>query len=90
MIFIWMGYQALWQNEKSCPFCRGLEAVIVDYARPSVVGNILPKVAHLSLYLLSAGTLVGLLALIYNGPGIGKSVMNFWAIGSGSAPAQRA
>jgi len=66
----------------------GLEAVVVDYARPSVVGPILPKVAHLALYIFSAVTLVGLLALIYNGPGIGKTVHNFWAIG-GAPPAHR-
>lgn len=70
-------------------FFRGLEAVVLDYARPSVVGNILPKVAFGALYFLSAMTFVGLLALVYNGPGIGKTVKNFWSIGS-EAPTKKA
>ncbi|XP_012267077.2 succinate dehydrogenase [ubiquinone] cytochrome b small subunit, mitochondrial [Athalia rosae] len=63
----------------------GLEAIVIDYARPIVVGNIFPKVAHLALYLLSATTLAGLLFLIYNGPGLGKTVRNFWAVGTKEA-----
>ncbi|XP_033325067.2 succinate dehydrogenase, subunit D [Megalopta genalis] len=59
----------------------GLEAVIVDYARPIVVGPVLPKVLHIALILLSAGTLAGLLVLIHNGPGVSTAVKNFWAIG---------
>ncbi|XP_043278687.1 succinate dehydrogenase [ubiquinone] cytochrome b small subunit, mitochondrial isoform X2 [Venturia canescens] len=60
----------------------GLEAVVLDYIRPSIFGSILPKVAFGTLYLVSALTFVGLLALIYNGPGIGKTVKNLWSIGS--------
>lgn len=60
---------------------RGLEAIITDYARPSVVGNVVPKVLHSSLLLLSAATLAGLLLLINNGPGVAKTMKNFWAIG---------
>lgn len=59
----------------------GLEAIITDYARPSVVGNVVPKVLHSSLLLLSAATLAGLLLLINNGPGVAKTMKNFWAIG---------
>lgn len=60
--------------------CRGLEAIIVDYARPIVVGTIVPKVATLMLNLLSAATLAGLLLLIYNGPGLAKVIKQGWAI----------
>ena len=60
---------------------RGLEAIIVDYARPIVVGPVVPKVLMASLYAISALTLAGLLVLIYNGPGISKSIKQGWAIG---------
>ncbi|EZA53908.1 hypothetical protein DMN91_009944 [Ooceraea biroi] len=59
----------------------GLEAIILDYARPIVVGPIVPKVAFFTLYLLSAATLAGLLVLVYNGPGISKVIKQGWAIG---------
>ncbi|XP_017893338.1 succinate dehydrogenase [ubiquinone] cytochrome b small subunit, mitochondrial isoform X1 [Ceratina calcarata] len=59
----------------------GLEAIIIDYARPSIVGPVLPKILHLSLFILSAATLTGLFLLINNGPGVSKSIKDFWAIG---------
>jgi len=57
-----------------------LEAIILDYARPIVVGIIFSKVAFFALYLLSASTLAGLLVLIYNGPGLSKIIKEGWAI----------
>lgn len=60
---------------------RGLEAIIVDYARPIVVGTLFPKVAFLLLNVLSAATLAGLLVLIYNGPGLTKTIKSGWKIG---------
>ncbi|XP_035719265.1 succinate dehydrogenase [ubiquinone] cytochrome b small subunit, mitochondrial-like [Vespa mandarinia] len=59
----------------------GLEALIVDYARPIIIGTLLPKVFHVLLNLCSIITLAGLLVLIYNGPGIGKSIKDAWSIG---------
>lgn len=59
----------------------GLEAIITDYARPSVVGTIVPKALHGALILLSAATLTGLCMLVNNGPGVANSVKSFWAIG---------
>ncbi|XP_078051177.1 succinate dehydrogenase, subunit D [Augochlora pura] len=59
----------------------GLEAVILDYARPAIVGPVLPKVLHIALLLISAGTLAGLITLIHNGPGVSTSIKNIWAIG---------
>ncbi|XP_029178178.1 succinate dehydrogenase [ubiquinone] cytochrome b small subunit, mitochondrial [Nylanderia fulva] len=59
----------------------GLEAIILDYARPIVVGTLVPKVSFLLLNLLSAATLAGLLLLIYNGPGLTKIIKSGWAIG---------
>ncbi|XP_046593270.1 succinate dehydrogenase [ubiquinone] cytochrome b small subunit, mitochondrial isoform X1 [Neodiprion lecontei] len=63
----------------------GLEAIVIDYARPIVVGNIVPKIAHFALNLFSAATLAGLLLLIYNGPGLGKTVKNLWTVGKSEA-----
>lgn len=61
-------------------FSRGIEAMITDYVRPAIVGNVLPKVAHASLLLLSMATLGGLFYLIYNDIGIAKSVKKLWAV----------
>ncbi|XP_058792324.1 succinate dehydrogenase [ubiquinone] cytochrome b small subunit, mitochondrial [Phymastichus coffea] len=59
----------------------GLEAIIIDYARPIVVGHIFPKICFVALYLVSALTLAGLLVLVYNGPGISKVLKQGWTIG---------
>ncbi|KAF7399642.1 hypothetical protein HZH68_008234 [Vespula germanica] len=59
----------------------GLEAIVVDYARPIIIGTFLPKVFHLLLNLCSIVTLAGLLILIYNGPGIARSIKDAWSIG---------
>lgn len=53
----------------------------MDYARPAVVGPVLPKVCFLGLYLMSAITLAGLLTVVYNGPGVGGAIHKLWAIG---------
>ncbi|CAD1471261.1 unnamed protein product, partial [Heterotrigona itama] len=59
----------------------GLEAIITDYARPSVLGPVLPKILHFSLLIVSAVTLCGLFVLINNGPGVSRAVKDAWAIG---------
>ncbi|XP_014212544.1 succinate dehydrogenase [ubiquinone] cytochrome b small subunit, mitochondrial [Copidosoma floridanum] len=59
----------------------GLEAIIIDYARPLVVGPVVPKILMAALYLTSALTLAGLMVLIYNGPGLCKVIKQGWAIG---------
>ncbi|KAM7359761.1 succinate dehydrogenase [ubiquinone] cytochrome b small subunit, mitochondrial-like [Cochliomyia hominivorax] len=58
----------------------GIEAMVTDYVRPAVVGNVLPKVAHASLLLISMATLGGLFYMIYNDIGIAKSVKQLWAV----------
>ncbi|KAF3427307.1 hypothetical protein E2986_02556 [Frieseomelitta varia] len=59
----------------------GLEAMITDYARPNIVGPVLPKILHFSLLIVSAITLCGLFVLINNGPGVSRAVKDAWAIG---------
>lgn len=60
----------------------GLEAIVVDYVRPVLFGNVVPKLAHGLLVLFSAATLGGLLYFIYNDIGIGKAVRKLWAVKS--------
>ncbi|KAJ3649813.1 hypothetical protein Zmor_021533 [Zophobas morio] len=65
-------------------FHWGLEAVVIDYARPIVVGNVLAKLALFLLYIISATTLGGLIYYNVNEDGIGQTIRQFWAIkGSG-------
>ncbi|XP_003707165.2 succinate dehydrogenase, subunit D [Megachile rotundata] len=59
----------------------GLEAMVTDYARPIILGPVLPKVLHISLIILSAVTLCGLFILINDGPGVSRAIKDFWAIG---------
>ncbi|KOX75738.1 Putative succinate dehydrogenase [ubiquinone] cytochrome b small subunit, mitochondrial [Melipona quadrifasciata] len=63
------------------PQCKGLEAMVTDYARPNVLGPVLPKILHFSLLIASAVTLCGLFVLINNGPGVSRAVKDAWAIG---------
>ncbi|XP_023176139.1 succinate dehydrogenase [ubiquinone] cytochrome b small subunit, mitochondrial [Drosophila hydei] len=58
----------------------GVEAMVVDYMRPSVVGNILPKVSHIALIIMSVATLGGLFYYIKNDVGLANGIKRFWAI----------
>ncbi|XP_017134053.1 succinate dehydrogenase [ubiquinone] cytochrome b small subunit, mitochondrial [Drosophila elegans] len=58
----------------------GVEAMVVDYMRPSVVGNVLPKVAHIALIVISVATLGGLFYFIQNDVGLANGIKRFWAI----------
>lgn len=59
---------------------RGLEACVVDYVRPILFGNAVPKVTLGLLYLLSFATLGGLLYYNHTSIGIGQTVKKIWAI----------
>ncbi|XP_017845276.1 succinate dehydrogenase [ubiquinone] cytochrome b small subunit, mitochondrial [Drosophila busckii] len=58
----------------------GIEALVVDYMRPSVVGNVLPKLAHGALILISMAALGGLFYYIKNDVGLVNGIKRFWAI----------
>lgn len=60
----------------------GLEAIVVDYVRPVLFGNVVPKITHGLLILFSAATLGGLLYFIYSDIGIGKAIRKLWAVKS--------
>lgn len=59
---------------------RGLEACVVDYVRPILFGNAVPKVTLGLLYLLSFATLGGLLYYNHHSIGIGQTFKKIWAI----------
>jgi succinate dehydrogenase (ubiquinone) membrane anchor subunit len=65
-----------------CSIFRGLEAIVIDYVRPIIFGNVIPKIALGLLYLLSAACLGGLFYFIYHDIGIVNSVKKIWAIGT--------
>ncbi|EDV94985.1 succinate dehydrogenase [ubiquinone] cytochrome b small subunit, mitochondrial [Drosophila grimshawi] len=58
----------------------GVEAMVVDYLRPAVVGNILPKVAHIALIIISVASLGGLFYYIKNDVGLANGIKRFWSI----------
>ncbi|KAH8326713.1 hypothetical protein KR067_012172 [Drosophila pandora] len=58
----------------------GVEAMVVDYMRPAVVGNVLPKVAHIGLIIISVATLGGLFYFIQNDVGLVNGIKRFWSI----------
>ncbi|XP_030763433.1 succinate dehydrogenase [ubiquinone] cytochrome b small subunit, mitochondrial [Sitophilus oryzae] len=61
-------------------FHWGLEACVIDYIRPIIVGPVLPKIALLLLYVISATTLGGLLYFNHTQIGIGRAFRQFWCI----------
>ncbi|KAJ8714242.1 hypothetical protein PYW08_007862 [Mythimna loreyi] len=60
----------------------GLEAIAIDYVRPSVVGPILPKIALGLVYLICIATLGGLFYIISHDVGIGNMIRQIWSIKS--------
>lgn len=56
--------------------------MVVDYARPEVVGAALAKLFHLSVYIISIITLAGLMNLILNGGGVVDGTKKLWALKS--------
>lgn len=56
----------------------GLEAIVVDYIRPSIFGQIIPRVALALLYLLSAMSLGGLFYFNYTDTGLVNGIKMAW------------
>jgi succinate dehydrogenase (ubiquinone) membrane anchor subunit len=52
----------------------------LDYVRPTIFGNIIPKIALGAVYLLSIATLAGLLFFITNDVGIVLAIKQFWKL----------
>ncbi|KAK7084289.1 hypothetical protein SK128_017761 [Halocaridina rubra] len=58
----------------------GVEAIVVDYVRPSVFGKIIPKLAVGAVYGLSFLTLGGLCYFIYTDVGIINAIKLLWKL----------
>ena len=58
----------------------GLEAIVVDYIRPSLFGGstIIPNMAQSAVWLLSLATLAGLYYFNYTDVGIVNALKMFW------------
>nr|CAH7722152.1 unnamed protein product [Callosobruchus chinensis] len=61
-------------------FHWGLEACVVDYIRPILFGPVIPKLTMALLYLISIGTLGGLLYYNHHCIGIGCTGRRIWEI----------
>ncbi|GFT74186.1 succinate dehydrogenase cytochrome b small subunit, mitochondrial [Nephila pilipes] len=58
----------------------GIEAIVVDYVRPSVVGATLSKVAVAAVYGLSVFTLGGLFYFNYTDVGFSQAIRMLWKL----------
>lgn len=56
----------------------GVEAIVVDYIRPTIFGEVLPKVSLAMVYLLSALALGGLFYFNYTDVGVTKGLKMAW------------
>jgi succinate dehydrogenase (ubiquinone) membrane anchor subunit len=59
---------------------RGIEAVVIDYVRPIIFGDVIPKIALGAVYVLSIATLAGLFFFITNDVGIVTAIKQFWKL----------
>ena len=57
----------------------GLEAIVVDYIRPSIFGPVVPKISLLLLYLLSVLSLGGLFYFNYSDVGLVGGLKMAWS-----------
>ncbi|XP_065564754.1 succinate dehydrogenase [ubiquinone] cytochrome b small subunit B, mitochondrial-like [Artemia franciscana] len=58
----------------------GLEAIVIDYIRPKIFGETIPKVSVALVYALSAFTLGGLFYFNYTDVGISTAVKMLWSL----------
>ncbi|XP_050720913.1 succinate dehydrogenase [ubiquinone] cytochrome b small subunit, mitochondrial-like isoform X2 [Eriocheir sinensis] len=58
----------------------GVEAIVVDYIRPSVFGKVIPKLAVGAVYAISIATLGGLCYFNYTDVGIVNAVKLLWKL----------
>ncbi|GFR30509.1 succinate dehydrogenase cytochrome b small subunit, mitochondrial [Trichonephila clavata] len=58
----------------------GIEAIVVDYVRPSVVGAVLSRAAVATVYALSVLTLGGLFYFNYTDVGLSQAIRMLWKL----------
>jgi succinate dehydrogenase (ubiquinone) membrane anchor subunit len=57
-----------------------MEALVVDYLRVPVVGNLANKAGHVAVALLALITLAGFLQVTYLGNGLGNALISLWKL----------
>lgn len=57
-----------------------MEALVVDYLREAVVGQIINKVGHIAVSFLAIVTLAGFLQVIYLGDGLANAIIQLWKL----------
>lgn len=57
-----------------------MEALVVDYLRVPVVGQIANKAGHVAVSLLAVVTLAGCLQVIYMGDGLANAIIQLWKL----------
>lgn len=79
--FIENNYYAYNKKIQSYFYCnRGLEAIVVDYVRPKIVGPTIARLALALVYGLSAFTLGGLFYFNYSDVGIVNAIKMLWKL----------
>ncbi|XP_037573681.1 succinate dehydrogenase [ubiquinone] cytochrome b small subunit, mitochondrial [Dermacentor silvarum] len=58
----------------------GVETIVVDYVRPALFGNLIPKVAVGAVYALSIAALTGLFYFNFTDVGIIKAIQMLWTV----------
>ncbi|XP_065283341.1 succinate dehydrogenase [ubiquinone] cytochrome b small subunit, mitochondrial [Dermacentor albipictus] len=58
----------------------GVETIAVDYIRPALFGNFIPKVAVGAVYALSIAALTGLFYFNFTDVGIVKAIQMLWTV----------
>lgn len=67
-------------------FFSGIEAVLIDYARPVVIGNFLSKMFFWGHKLCTAIIAAGLIFFIQNDIGIGNAIRRVWLVNKPCTP----
>jgi len=57
-----------------------LEALVVDYLRVPVVGQIANKAGHVAVGLIAVITLAGFLQVIFVGDGLANAIIQLWKL----------
>lgn len=57
-----------------------MEALVVDYLRVPVVGQLANKAGHVAVSLLAVVTLAGFLQVIFMGDGLGNAIIKLWKL----------
>lgn len=57
-----------------------MEALVVDYLRVPVVGQLANKAGQVAVTLLAVVTLAGFLQVIFVGDGLGNAIIQLWKL----------